>query len=149
MAFAFQIKSFLIRVYPRKSVAQQCEEEGMRIVLKAGKISFEAELNDSPAAMVIGGKLPLSSEVNTWGDEIYFDIGISCPRDGQTLEVRVGDIGYWPQGKCLCVFFGPTPASSGADPVPASPVVIVGKTSAVAELLRSIRDGEKITVSAE
>jgi len=119
----------------------------MKIVFQADSGSFEAELNDSPAAKVIAGKLPLLSEVNTWGDEIYFGIGISCPRDGQTLEVRVGDIGYWPEGKCLCIFFGPTPASTGADPVPASPVVIVGKTSAPLNLLRSIRDGEKITVS--
>ena len=120
----------------------------MKVLLQSESASFEAELNRSPAAMVIGGKLPLSSEVNTWGDEIYFDIGISCPRDGQTMEVRVGDIGYWPEGKCLCVFFGPTPASSGADPAPASPVVIVGKTDAAVELLRSIRAGEKITISA-
>jgi len=120
----------------------------MKIVLKAGKISFEAELNDSPAAKVIGGKLPLSSEVNTWGDEIYFCVGISCPRDGQTMTVKVGDVGYWPEGKCLCVFFGPTPASTGRDPVPASPVVIVGKTSAPVKLLQSIKDGEKIAVSA-
>ena len=120
----------------------------MKIMFKAGSGSFEAELNSSPAAKVIDGKLPLSSEVNTWGDEIYFDIGISCPRDGQTMTVKVGDVGYWPQGKCLCVFFGPTPASSGTDPVPASPVVIVGKTSAPVKLLRSIRDGEKITISA-
>ncbi len=120
----------------------------MKIVLKAAKISFEAKLNDSPAAKVIGGKLPLSSEVNTWGDEIYFDIGISCPRDGQTLTVKIGDLGYWPEGKCLCVFFGPTPASTGKYPMPASPVVIVGKTDAAVELLRSIKDGARITVSA-
>ena len=104
-------------------------------------------MHDIPAAKAIGGKLPISSEVNTWGDEIYFDIGISCPRDGETSVVTVGDVGYWPEGKCLCVFFGPTPASSGAAPVPASPVVIVGKTSAPVKLLKGIKDGENITVS--
>ena len=62
------------------------------------------------------------------------------------MEVVPGDIAYWPQGKCLCVFFGPTPASSDEKPVPASPVVIVGKTDASADSLRAIDGGEEIKV---
>jgi len=120
----------------------------MRILFKAESAEFEAEFNDCPAAKVISGKLPIRSRVNTWGDEIYFDIGIACPRRGETTSVKAGDVGYWPQGQCLCVFFGPTPASSGPDPVPASAVVIVGRTNAPADLLKSIRDGEYISVSA-
>ena len=120
----------------------------MKIVFKTDSASFDAELNDSPAARAIGARLPLESTVNTWGDEIYFDTGIACPRGGETMALRVGDIGYWPQGKCLCVFFGPTPASRGTEPAPASPVAVVGKTGAAPGLLRSIRDGEKIVVSA-
>jgi len=125
------------------------KEDWMKITFAAESASFEAELNDSPAARVIAEKLPLSSKVNTWGDEIYFNIGITCPRDGETTTVKVGDVGYWPEGKCLCIFFGRTPMSPGADPVPASAVVIVGKTDARVDLLRSIKHGEKIIVSAE
>jgi len=62
------------------------------------------------------------------------------------MEVNSGDVGYWPQGKSLCVFFGPTPASATQEPVPASPVVIVGKTDARQEDLRKIQLGEKISV---
>lgn len=120
----------------------------MKVIVKAERARFEGELNDSPAARVIAAALPLESETNAWGDEIYFDIGIACPRGGETMEPRVGDIAYWPQGRCLCVFFGPTPASRGRAPVPASPVAVVGRTEAPPELLRSIRDGERITVSA-
>ncbi len=64
------------------------------------------------------------------------------------MELGVGDIAYWPQGRCLCVFFGPTPASRGPAPVPASPVAVVGRTGAPPEVLRSIGDGERIRVSA-
>jgi hypothetical protein len=122
-------------------------EAKMNVLFKTASASFGAELNDSPAAKVIGQHLPLTAEVNTWGDEIYFNIGITCPRDGQTVNVKVGDVGYWPAGQCLCVFFGPTPVSSGPDPVPASAVVIVGKTDASVKLLKGIRDGERITVA--
>lgn len=119
----------------------------MRVLFKAESASFEAEFNESPAAKEILAHLPITSRVSTWGDEIYFDIGIACPRGEETMGLSVGDIGYWPSGECLCVFFGRTPASSGDAPVPASPVAVVGKTSVSAQLLRSIRDGEKITVS--
>lgn len=64
------------------------------------------------------------------------------------VKPRVGDIGHRPQGRCLCVFFGPTPASRGPEPAPASPVAVVGGTGASPDLLRSIRDGEEIIVSA-
>ncbi len=121
----------------------------MRVLFKTGSFSFEAEFNDSPAAKKIVENLPIESEVSTWGDEIYFDTGISCPADDKTMDLEVGDVGYWPQGKCLCVFFGPTPASSGEKPVPASHVVVVGKTGASSESLKAIKGGEKITVSVD
>ena len=54
---------------------------------------------------------------------------------------------YWSQGKSLCIFFGPTPQSSSKKPIPASPVVIVGKTNTDSDVLRSVQLGEEITVS--
>lgn len=120
----------------------------MKVVFRAESASFDAELNDSPAAKAIAGILPLESTASSWGDEIYFGIGVDCPVGERTMELKAGDIGYWPQGRCLCVFFGPTPASEGNKPVPASPVVVVGKTGAPQELLRKITDGETITVTA-
>jgi len=120
----------------------------MKIYIKTKELSIEAELNDSPAAKEIAKHLPIQSVAGTWGDEIYFDTGIKAPTAGLTLRTNVGDLGYWPQGKSFCIFFGPTPASSGSQPVPASKVVIIGKTAAPPEKLRSVKDGDKITVEA-
>ena len=64
------------------------------------------------------------------------------------MDVAVGDIAYWPQGKCLCVFFGITPASTSDKPEPASAVGIVGRTAATPELLRKAEAGQKIVVCA-
>ena len=47
--------------------------------------------------------------------------------ESATTKVKVGDIGYWPPGKALAIFFGPTPMSTGPDPVPASEVNLVGR----------------------
>ncbi|MBU2044655.1 MAG: hypothetical protein KJ977_01210 [Candidatus Omnitrophica bacterium] len=120
----------------------------MKAIFKTEQASFSVEFNDSLTAREIFAKLPLNSTVSTWGDEIYFDIGFKASAQGATMEVSVGDVAYWPQGKCLCVFFGPTPDSVTQEPVPASPVVIVGKASASQDQLRAIELGEKIIVSA-
>lgn len=118
----------------------------MIIGFKSGTVSFDAEFDDSDAALEIIESLPLKSTVSTWGDEIYFDTGMDISSAGSTTDVNVGDVAYWPQGKCLCVFFGPTLASSSDKPVPASPVVILGKTSALPAELKKIKPGTKISV---
>jgi len=118
----------------------------MKVTFKTESFSFEVDFNDSLTASEIVKNLPIESTISTWGDEIYFDIGFKASADGATMDLGIGDVAYWPQGKCLCVFFGPTPASTSPAPVPASPVVIVGKTSASKEDLKTIPLGEKIEV---
>ena len=108
--------------------------------------SFTAHLNNSFCAKEIVANLPIESFASRWGDEIYFDIGFKASAEGASMDVEIGDIAYWSQGKSLCVFFGPTPASDTEKPVPASPVVVIGKTSASPADLRKIQLGEKITV---
>ena len=73
---------------------------------------------------------------NEWGDEYYFEIPVRVSLDGTaTTKVKVGDIGYWPPGRAMAIFFGRTPMSSGSDPVPASAVNLVGKILDDATLL--------------
>ncbi|MBU1999038.1 MAG: hypothetical protein KKE64_06040, partial [Candidatus Omnitrophica bacterium] len=69
------------------------------------------------------------------------------PEENLTSEVDVGDIAYWPEGQCICVFFGPTPVSKTDKPVPASPVAIIGKTLANPAELRKILEDSEITLS--
>ena len=119
----------------------------MKIIFKTLNNQFEGELNNTLAAREIFERLPVEAVVSKWGEEIYFDLGFKVSADYATMEVETGDLAYWPQGKCLCIFYGLTPASTEGKPVPASPVVIVGKTNASPERLRRIELGETITVS--
>jgi hypothetical protein len=66
--------------------------------------------------------------------------------ENATLDVDIGDVAFWPEGKSLCVFFGRTPASVVNKPISERPVVIIGKTLASPDELREIKAGEKITV---
>ncbi len=109
--------------------------------------SFAGLFNDTEIARAIRKTLPISSPVNCWGDEVYFDVPVKMANTRPTLDVEVGDIAYWPEGPCLCIFFGKTPASTSRKPRPASPVTIVGHTQAPVSLLRTIAEGSTIVVS--
>ncbi|MEI8349335.1 MAG: cyclophilin-like fold protein [Candidatus Omnitrophota bacterium] len=118
----------------------------MRVVFETKSCTFDAQLNDTLTAKELAQRLPITGVVSRWGDEIYFEIGFKASAAGATMEVEVGDIAYWSQGKCLCVFFGATPASITEKPLPASPVVIIGRTNISPVELKKIQLGEQIEV---
>lgn len=117
---------------------------GARIRVLAGGVSLEVELNDSRTARAVEAALPLAAEGNRWGEEIYFEVPLDLPPEAPTTDVDVGDVAYWPPGKAIAIFFGPTPMSEGEKPVPASEVNPVGKVSGDPRALREFRSGQSI-----
>jgi hypothetical protein len=118
-----------------------------RIKISAGNIIAEGELNNSPTAKAIWEALPLESSVNTWGDEIYFEIPVTRSLDDTAKElVSMGDLGYWPPGKAFCIFFGPTPISQGDEIRPYSAVNIVGRVLNNPEVFKQVPPGTKVRI---
>jgi hypothetical protein len=121
----------------------------MQIAIKFGDLTVLAELNDSETARKIEAALPISSRVNTWGDEIYFPIPVKAGlEEGATADMEVGDIAYWPPGHAFCLFFGPTPASIDDKPRAASPVNKIGRILSDPGLLKKVPDGAKVEIRA-
>lgn len=119
-----------------------------KIVITAGNVTVTAELNESATAQRIWEQLPIQSEVMTWGDEIYFEIPVDADQAPDArAEVQVGTLGYWPVGHALCIFFGPTPASTNGEPRAYSPVNIVGHVVDDATKLRAVPHGAPIRVA--
>ncbi|MCX7669138.1 MAG: cyclophilin-like fold protein [Anaerolineae bacterium] len=119
-----------------------------RIWITAGNVTLPAELNDSPTAVQVWDALPIEGRANTWGDEIYFEIPVVArPAADARAEVAVGELGYWPVGHAFCIFFGPTPASTGAEPRAYSPVNILGRVLGDATVFRRVRDGEPVRLT--
>lgn len=115
------------------------------ITIRAGEIAMQAELGEGVTAKLIWEALPIQGRVNRWGDEIYFSIPVHTGSESDArADVEVGELGYWPPGSAFCIFFGPTPASSGSKPRAASPVNILGRVLGNASEFRKVRDGEKI-----
>jgi hypothetical protein len=117
----------------------------IRIIAK--NILLDAELFDTECARAIAGTLPLEVIPNEWGDEFYFEIPVERGLDDTaTTDVNVGDIGYWPQGTALAIFFGPTPMSRDNKPVPASSVNLVGRIIGDATLLKNAKGTGKLRI---
>ena len=115
------------------------------IKIRAGSLEVQAQLNDGPTAKLLWEALPIEGRANRWGDEIYFSIPVKIGSEpGAQEDVEVGDLGYWPPGHAFCIFFGPTPASSGNRPRAASPVNLLGRVSGDASRFRAVKDGEKV-----
>jgi len=93
--------------------------------------SVSLELNDEHSPKTVRSfvdSLPFTLELNVWGDEIYTSSSpITMSEENSKSPVSLNDVAYWPTGKALCLFYGPTPMSKPDEIVPASPVNVIGK----------------------
>jgi hypothetical protein len=120
------------------------------IEIEVGGVRLRGELADTDCARAIAAALPLEVRYDIWGEEFYFEIPVYCELDDTaTSEVDVGTIGYWPPGHALAIFFGRTPMSTDARPVPASDVNLVGRLTGARKLLDvDPKSARKIAVRA-
>ena len=117
-----------------------------KIRITAGAVSAEATIDGSKTAAAIWDALPISAKAQTWGDEIYFDIGRTIAAESPKAVVERGDLGYWPPGQAFCIFFGPTPMSRGDEIRPASPVNVFGRIVGDPTIFRTVRAGTTVRI---
>ncbi|HHY47221.1 MAG TPA: hypothetical protein GX506_08005 [Firmicutes bacterium] len=120
---------------------------GNKITITAGNVRVLVELNDTRSAKSVWEALPFDAEARTWGDEIYFSIPVKMGLENGQEVVDKGDVGYWPPGSAMCLFFGPTPVSRGGEIRPASAVTVLGKIVSDLGQLRQVRDGMHLKVT--
>ncbi|MEW5722725.1 MAG: cyclophilin-like fold protein [Thermodesulfobacteriota bacterium] len=119
----------------------------MEIIIEAGRVRAEAELDDTATARDLFATLPVRNEVSTWGEEIYFEVPVDRGLDETARElVQEGDLGYWPTGKAFCIFFGPTPVSGPGEIRPASAVNVIGRIRGEAAVFRKVPDGAEVLI---
>lgn len=120
------------------------------IVIMVGDEEFAAQLSDEHSPETVRrilAALPIRAKANRWGDEIYFAVPVEMGEEDAVAQVSVGDLGYWPEGSCFCIFYGRTPMSrSDAAIIPASAVNLIG-TIEGPERLRAHKAGETVTIS--
>ncbi len=114
------------------------------IKIITGSLEMQAELNNSKTAALVREQLPIEGRVSTWGDEIYFPIPVKSGSENAVSVVEEGDLAYWPEGNCFCIFFGLTPASTGSEIRPAGPVNPIGRLKGEPGLFKEVKSGSAI-----
>ncbi len=93
--------------------------------------NIEIELDDSNSPNTIKkfvDNLPFTVGLNLWGEEIYTDESpIQEKEENAKPLVELNDVAYWPTGKAICLFFGPTPIGKKGEIKPYSPVNVIGR----------------------
>jgi hypothetical protein len=113
----------------------------MKILITVDSHELEAELFDTDLGRRIGDLLPIEGDASSWGDELYFSMPISHDLQSSQEEMEIGDLAYWPPGNAFCIFYGPTPASTGSAPRIASEGEVFGRITGDATVLRGSRGG--------
>ncbi|MEV5016350.1 cyclophilin-like fold protein [Streptomyces sp. NPDC053780] len=117
----------------------------IRISWPAGHLT--ATLDDTPTTEALLKALPLTASAHTWGEEVYFDTGVSVSRETDAREVvEPGTVAFWTDGDALALPYGPTPISRGEECRLASPCNVMGRLDGDPRLLATVRDGDPVRV---
>jgi hypothetical protein len=65
----------------------------------------------------ISSLFPIVSRAHVWKEEVYFEVNAQMGSEKATIQMKAGDIAYWPQGDALCLFFNAMTPISKVNPV--------------------------------
>ncbi len=112
--------------------------------------NIDLELDDTMCPKTVKSflqNLPFTLGVNLWGDEIYTNESpINVDEENAKDQVDLYDVAYWPTGKAICLFYGPTPIGNKNEIKPYSPVNVIGKIlKPDKKILSELKNGTNVT----
>ncbi|AXE27130.1 hypothetical protein C0216_30250 [Streptomyces globosus] len=117
----------------------------IRISWPAGHLT--ATLEETPTSKALVEALPISASAHTWGEEVYFDTGVSVALEsGARQVVEPGTVAFWTEGDALALPYGPTPISRSGECRLASPCNVLGSFDGDPRLLATLRAGDPVRV---
>jgi len=96
------------------------------------------EIEELGAGGELISRLPFSSKVETWKEEVYFKTPLERVEGKTVSKVEGGAVALWPPGKALCVFYGVSQ--------PYSPVVPIGEVVGPYHTLSEVKSGVEVKV---
>lgn len=117
----------------------------IRIITEsAGEFIVELLEKNPRTVDAVWKALPFTAKARLWGEEVYFESPIRTELEDSQVDVKVGDVAYWPPERCICLFFGRTPASKDEEPRAYSPVNVFGRLLNEPKRLGLVKRGEKL-----
>ena len=118
------------------------------VKITVGDVSLDCEIGGCETADKVLAALPIEASGSYWGAELYFSTDVIAGAEpGASDVVEAGEIAYWPPGRCVCLFWGPTPASRGDECRAADPVNVIGRVLNTEQLPR-LRDRQVVVEMA-
>ena len=108
---------------------------------------------DRGAAGWLIERLPVSGCLRLWGGEAYIDLGLDFwpSVEGALADtVCAGEVAWWPDGRALSLFFGPTPVTLDGRIRAAGRVLVVGRIDpGCMDSFSGLCDGETVEIRVE
>lgn len=119
--------------------------EKREIIIQCRTVKLRGILNDSSTATKVWNVLPIKSKAHRWGDEVYFNTGITTNLEPDATDVvEPGTICFWVEGNSVAIPFGKTPVSIGNECRLITRVNIIGKVIDDPRDLDEIQEGDEI-----
>ena len=83
------------------------------MLLKFNDFEIRLNLDNSQTALKLAKLSSFKAQINTWGEEIYFEtanLGIKPDKNARDV-VTFGEVAYWCEGHSIAIGFGKTPVS--------------------------------------
>ena len=83
------------------------------MLLKFDNFEIKLNLDNSQTALKLGKLSSFKAQINTWGEEIYFEtanLGIKPDKNARDI-ITFGEVAYWCEGHSIAIGFGKTPVS--------------------------------------
>ena len=120
---------------------------GKRIKIIVDDIEIRAQLRNTPTAKKLADALPIHSDAQTWGKEVYFSVPVTSELENNAKSVvEAGEIAFWVEGHCVAIGFGPTPISHGEEIRLAAETNIFADALDDVTQLKSILPGAAVSV---
>ena len=116
-----------------------------KVILKCKGKELVFELRDTLTADIIYNSLPLKSKIQKWGEEIYFDTGLSIELEKNAKSVvNIGEIAFWNSGSAVAIGYGKTPISKGNEIRLISPCNIWADCKFDKSYIENIKENETV-----
>ena len=105
------------------------------MLLKFDNFEIKLNLDKSETALKLSKLSSFKAQINTWGEEIYFEtknLGIKPDKNARDI-VTFGEVAYWCEGHSIAIGFGKTPVSTGNE------IRLVSKVNIFATFITSLK----------
>jgi hypothetical protein len=121
------------------------------MLLKFDNFEIKLNLDNSETALKLSKLGSFKAQINTWGEEIYFEtknLGIKPNKNARDI-VSFGEVAYWCEGHSIAIGFGKTPVSIGNEIRLVSKVNVFGTFSTSSKVLNNLKklnNNDKVSI---